>query len=60
MLPIDNDKTQDWFDNKIGEATKIRETFFKIFKKIFRQTTIFVLRENNPEISRSSLHQKVT
>ena len=34
MLTIDNDNTQDWFDNKTTVARKIRETFFKKFKTI--------------------------
>ena len=33
MLTIDNDNTQDWFDNKTRVARKIRETFSKKFKK---------------------------
>ena len=33
MLTIDNDSTQDWFDNKTTVARKIREIFFKKLKK---------------------------
>ena len=39
--------TQEWFDNEIAEAIKIREKYFKKFKnQIFRQTIIFILRRN--------------
>ena len=39
--------TQEWFDNEIAEAIKIREKYFKMFtNKIFRYTLIFTLKRN--------------
>ena len=46
VTPIKDNK-QDWFDNEIADALKIREKYFKkVKKKIFRQIIIFIQRRN--------------